>query len=109
MKKNLNCSVYQVYFDAINRGAKTTEYRDIKDYWIDKLVDKSHYEGMTNQEIKDALRQGAKLHWVKYDTITFWNNGRHITKEIKDIVVQDHHTTFAIKLGKRVDTVNLED
>lgn len=101
-RKNLDCRVYAVYFDAINKGTKKTEYRDMSDYWIDRLVDKTHYPNKSNEEIKEALRKGAKLYWVKYDTITFHNNMRTLTMEIEDIVVYDRHTTFAIKLGKRV-------
>lgn len=100
---NLNVSIYAVYFDAINRGTKTVEYRDMKDYWIDRLVDKSKYPNMTNDEIKHHLLKGGKYYPAHYDTITFFNNQRKLTMEVKGIEVYDHHTTFAIKLGKRVN------
>lgn len=102
MAKNINMALKSVYFDSINRGTKTTEYRDMTDYYIDKLVDKSHYEGMSNEEIKQHLIKGGRLYWVKYDTITFHNNGRVLKMRINDIAVYEHHNTFAIKLGKRI-------
>lgn len=99
---NINLSLKSVYFDAINRGVKTTEYRDMTTYYIEKLVDKTKYKGKTNEEIIEELRKGAKLYPLPIRTVTFFNNGRILTKEVKGIEVQPHHTVFAIKLGKRI-------
>lgn len=102
--KVIDMALKAVYFDSINRGVKKTEYRDMSnDYYIKKLVDLSKYPNMTIDEIRNALIKGAKLHWIKYDAILFHNNNRKLLVEIKDIVVYDHHPTFAIKLGKRLD------
>lgn len=98
--RNLNLSIHKVYFNGIRRGSKTTEFRDIKPYWIDKLVDKSHYEGMTDSEIADALYEGKKLYAQKYDTATFFCGDDHFTIEIKGIETYKGHRTFAIALGK---------
>lgn len=99
---NINLSLKSVYFDAINRGVKTTEYRDMTTYYIEKLVDKTKYKGKTNEEIIEELRKGAKLYPLPIRTVTFFNNGRILTKEVKGIEAQPHHTVFAIKLGKRI-------
>ena len=37
-KKVLNLSVTKEWFDKISSGEKTEEYRDIKDYWIARLI-----------------------------------------------------------------------
>lgn len=100
---NINLSLKTIYFDAINRGVKTTEYRDMTAYYVEKLVDKTKYKGKTNEEIIEELRKGAKLHPLPIESVTFFNNGRVLRKEVKGIEVQPHHTTFAIKLGKRID------
>lgn len=100
---NINLSLKTIYFDAINRGVKTTEYRDMTTYYIEKLVDRTKYNGKTDEEIIEKLRNGAKLYPLPIDSITFFNNGRVLKKEVKGIEVQPHHTTFAIKLGKRIN------
>lgn len=108
MKKNINAALKTVFFESINRGTKKTEYREMSQYWIEKIVDFSHYPGKSWEEIRNILVAGGKLYWNKYKTITFFNNNRHITMEIKDIITADHHTSFAIKLGKRVnENVNI--
>lgn len=100
---NINLSLKTVYFDAINRGVKTTEYRDMTTYYIEKLVDRAKYNGKTDEEIIEELRNGTKLFPLPIDSVTFFNNGRVLKKEVKGIEVQPHHTTFAIKLGKRIN------
>ena len=99
----VNLSVYSVYFDNINRGIKTTEYRDLTPYYVDKFVDKSHYEGKTSEEIVEILRKGGKLYPLPIEAITFHNNGRVLTMSVKEIKTYDHNTIFAIKLGKRIN------
>ena len=100
----INMSLYAVYFDAILRGAKTTEYRDFSDYWIGKLVDKAFYNGMTAGEIKDALTSGRMpLKYNNYKYIRFWNKERNMLVEVKDVKVHKGHSMFAIKLGNIIE------
>lgn len=103
MKSNLNVAIKEVYLNQILKGAKTTEYRDMSDYWIEKLVDKAFYPGMDNSEIRESLTSGQRpLKWNKYKTITFHCGPKTAVYRIEDIKVYDHHTTFAIKLGTKI-------
>lgn len=103
MSKNINASLKTVYYESINRGTKRVEYREMSQYWIERLVDMSKYPGKTWEEVRDILRKGGTLHAQKYDTITFFNNGRHMTMKVEGIDIRDHHTSFGIRLGKRVN------
>lgn len=98
----LDFALKSVYFDSINRGTKTTEYRDMTDYYIGKFVDKSKYQGMTDNDIKEKIRKEGKAHFLPLDAIRFHNNGRMLVMSVKGIEVLKGHTTFAIKLGKRI-------
>lgn len=99
----IHLSLKTPYFDAINRGTKTTEYRDFTPYYVEKFVDASKYPQMSTEDIMEHLRKGGKLYPKNIDAITFQNNQRVLTMRVKEIVVLDHHTTFAIKLGKRIN------
>lgn len=53
--KTLQLSIHDVYFNQIKRGTKKAEYRDYKDYYIDKCT----YE------------EDGKKYLVPFDAITF--------------------------------------
>lgn len=105
MSKNLNLSVYERYFNAIESGAKDTEYRDIKDYWTQKLVDLSAYPNKDVAEVQEGLMSGKlEIKPIKYDTLTFYTTragGKRasLVIEWKDTVVHAGHKYFAIRLG----------
>ena len=105
MSKNLNLSVYERYFNAIESGAKDVEYRDARnDYWMKKLVDLSAYPGKDVDEVRDGLVSGKlEIKPIKYDTLTFYTTkgGKrvHLVIEWKDTVVHAGHKFFAIRLG----------
>ena len=99
--KTLHLSIKKPYFDAIRRGAKTTEYRTMSDYWMRKIVDLSEYKGKTLDEIREGLVMGKlKLHYIPYDTLIF--HCQNLTYEIgmKKVEVYRGHETFAIKLSE---------
>lgn len=99
----INLSIKTPYFDSINRGVKTTEYRDMTTYYVDKLLDKTKYGGMSNEEIIEYLHKGGKVHTLDIDKVRFFNNQRVLTMRVLGIETYNHHSTFAIKLGKRVE------
>lgn len=106
-RDTLNMALKKPYYDQILKGVKTTEYRDMKDYWIDKLVDKAFYKNKSNSEIRDLLVSGkAPLKWNKWKRIRFWHEGRNMLVEVKGMEVYDHHPMFAIKLGKILESNN---
>ena len=103
-KHNLNLSVYERYFNAIENQSKDTEYRNITDYWTSKLVDLSAYPGKDVDEVMDGLMSGKlEIKPIKYDTLTFYTTkgGKrvHLVIEWKDTVVHAGHKFFAIRLG----------
>lgn len=99
---NENLSILHPYFDAISRGAKTVEYRDMTPYYVGKFVDVEKYDGRNEYEIVELLRNGGKFYPRKIDTITFFCNDRKMVVEVKEVRVYAHHTTFAIKLGRKI-------
>lgn len=105
MAKNINFSLYPVYFEAIENGSKTTEYRSgDNDYWIKKLIDLSKYPGKSIDEVREGIVKGQlELYPIKYETCTFWTtkNGKrvHLVTQWRDTVMHKGHTQIAIRLG----------
>lgn len=97
--KNINLALKTPYYDAIRRGAKTTEYRDMTPYYVGLFVDKTKYPNKSDEEIINLLHKGETLYPQKIDTITFFNQQRSMVVKVKGITTLPHHTTFAIKLG----------
>ena len=83
--KTLHLNLYRKYFDAILRGEKTMEYRDITPYWSKRL------EGR------------------HYDVIQFRNGYAKVAPvmivEHKGLVVDDGR--YAIQLGKILESKNV--
>lgn len=112
MGKEINFSVYEVYFNAIENGSKQTEYRDgSNDYWIKKLIDLSKYPGKSIEEVRDGIVQGKlELYPIKYNTCKFWTtkNGKRVSlvTQWKDTVMHKGHTSIAIRLGNIITDSN---
>lgn len=100
----LDAALKSIWYDAILKGTKKTEYRDMTEYWINKLLDTSKYEGKTIDDIKDGLSKGTlKLYPRGWTHVRFHCKERTMVWTIEEIKTYDTHTTFAIKLGKRVE------
>lgn len=98
--KVLYATLYQIYFDQIARGTKTTEYRDMSEYWIKRLIDVSKYDTTDLQEIKNGIVKGElKPHWRDWTHIRFKCGNSYLLCKIKGINVYRGHDTFCIKLG----------
>lgn len=98
--KAINMSIKKVYLDAIRSGAKKTEYRDMSDYWIGKLLDLSKYNKPA-EEVREGLYKGTLEIYPKgWTHIHFWCDKEQLIVEIKDIKTYPNHKTFAISLGK---------
>ena len=54
----LDLSVYEVHLDNIETGAKTIEFREMTDYWIERLVDMAKLPGKTPSEVRLMLLRG---------------------------------------------------
>lgn len=102
MSKVLNLSLLPVWYNAIDRGTKKIEYRDFKDYWLNKLLEMRFYKGKTMDDIRKGLAQGTlELHPVNWTHVRFHCQEREMEYEIKEIKVYKGHEMFAIHLGKR--------
>jgi len=100
---NINASIKQQYLDLILRGAKTTEYRDMSEYWTKKLVDLDQYKGKDVQNVIEGLQTGKLLlHRKPITQITFWCNNNKVAYKVLDIVIYKGHKIYAIKLGSKV-------
>lgn len=117
--KILHLTLKKKWFDMIASGEKKEEYREIKPYWISRLVDLLGYPAQWQ------INEGYAFEWpvgsglmhsmdkaLQYDVVEFRNgyskNAPKIIVEIKDIV-QDYGKEewgaeynkpyFVIKLG----------
>jgi len=98
--KVTNLALHHVYFEEIRKGLKKVEYRKMDDYYINKFLDLSKYKGMTTDQIKTHLIDGGKVYKNDVTHIMFFENGRKMLCEIKDIKTYKEHKMFAISLGK---------
>ena len=134
--KTLHLTLKKQYFYEILAGVKTEEYRELKSYWISRLL-KGQNEGLelSAQEYNDLIRDlqspldnfdsaedlleyfGLALDY--YDCIIFRNgyakNAPTMIVEWKGIQIKRCNTPlgnkwqFAIKLGKILETKNIKE
>lgn len=113
--KTLKLTLKKQWFDMILSGEKTEEYRDVKDYWVNRLCVKYP---------KNVIAVGAKLmdkhsglqfDLDKFDFVEFTNGYSHksprVTLECKGIEIGignpkrgaiTNETYFIIKLGSEI-------
>ena len=90
---NLNVSIYREYYDQIP-GTKKFEYRELKDYYIKKLL-------------VDGYEPGKPIKAKHYDTITFYCKSAPAMKvkwEGLFLYPKNNPKWFAIKLGEILET-----
>lgn len=103
--KIIDMGLKSQWYNAIERGTKKTEYREMKDYWITKLLDMGRYGGKNTEEIKSGLTSGTlPLYPYGWTHIRFHNQGRQMVVPILSINIYKGHEIFAIKLGERKKT-----
>lgn len=97
-KKVLRLTVSKEWYDKILSGEKTEEYRDIKPYWVNRLIEIPHKQVGTDtvtvaiqyniiRDREEVLRQ----HGRRFTHVLFFNgygkNRPHIEKEIVSITI----------------------
>ena len=129
--KDLKLVLKKKWYDMIDAGIKTEEYREIKPFWANRLL---YYTTLGEKEYWESVLEKAKelvnthpncynLHdlLIKnmgtrgYDTVTFYlgyaNDRKAMTFAIKELVVdqgkpewgaEDNTEYFVIRLGKRL-------
>ena len=128
--KTLDLVLKRKWYDMIDSSVKTEEYREIKPYWIKRLIeerDPSHhdyYERITRNRAeffcaRDILLQyyleESFVRYKDFDTVTFHlgyaKNRPSMTFQIKDIAIsrgkpewgaEVGESYFVIELGKRM-------
>ena len=104
-KKVLTLTVSKQWFDMIVAGEKTEEYRAIKSYWINRLLQAKYggsdeYRKVTMYPEFDILISNSKLkellekktaRFIPYTHVSFFcgyaKNRPMIEKEIEDIII----------------------
>jgi|TARA_R110000803_G_scaffold152135_1_gene217231 hypothetical protein len=90
--KTLHLNLYREYFDAILKGEKTTEYRDVTPYWSKRLEGR-HYDVI---KFRNGYRKDAPEMIVEFKGIGILYNQTTITAP-----------TYAIDLGKVLESKNV--
>lgn len=90
-KKVLTLVVAEPWFSMIVSGKKTEEYREIKPYWVGKLVNQDADCGFVGQDPDGSQVIYGQLEFLPYTHVLFVNGyGKtrpRIEKEIKGITV----------------------
>ena len=100
MSGALDVRVFQVYFDQIARGAKTTEYRTMSDYWMRRLVDTSKYgRGLTEAQLRAAIAKDPDPPYRPFSRIRFHCGKDTLERAVVSIRAYPCHEWFAIRLA----------
>lgn len=120
MKKTLHLTLKKQWFDMILSGEKKEEYREIKWFWVSRLI--THYYGdvvMFDHQLRSALFDGKTselelnkicIFFKHFDTIRFTNgygkNAPSFEIECKGLRIGEGNpawggsgTTFILSLG----------
>lgn len=102
------------WYEMIASGEKREEYREIKPYWVRRLLvlpkDKKHVEA-TSRSVKDAIRDGAlirRFDFVRFHraytstTMTFAVGGIDVSVGNTLWGATDGVEYFVIRLGERI-------
>lgn len=124
--KTLHLPLKAQWYEMIESGVKTEEYREIKPYWLKRLlkvidVHHNHYEDVDNECAQfytgnvDLLKEDFKLGGFQHKGYThvkfsYGYTKRTMTFEIESITIgkgnpewgEPTEDVFIIKLGKRV-------
>ena len=116
--KILKLTLKRKWFDLILSGEKKEEYREIKDYWLKRLVDKNIFiDAISFEHWLDNLPEHLTFQHVvnQFDAIHFYNGAYYSDKlpnfliECKGIEIakgkthwgaEPHEKYFVIKLGE---------
>ena len=96
---NITLALKPIYYKLIDKGLKTIEYREITEYYTQKLT-------------KDnKAPENGKVNFVDLDTVTFLSGSGHDRPAMKFKVEglglfpsKSHPTHYTIKLGERIKT-----
>lgn len=109
--KTLSLPLKKEWYNMIESGVKTEEYREIKPYWKQRLLKYGNCWG-NNSLVVETYNKGFLL-FEKYEIVKFsyGYTKRTMTFEIKEIVIgkgnpewgAPNEDVFIIKLGERIE------
>lgn len=124
--KTLDLVLKRKWFDMIASGEKTEEYREIKPYWVKRLIEErdpvhhDYYEKITRTRAEFFSDRAIMLQYYLeegyvrnkgYDTVTFhlgYSKDRpSMTFKIKDIVISRGKSEWGAELGEYYFTIKL--
>lgn len=106
-EKILYLTLKKKWFDLIKSGQKTSEFREIKPYWIKRLTELNKYT--SRQEIKFRLKNFPNNNLKRFDYIIFTNGYAKDSPKIKvewkglKIGEFEGNKCFEILLGKIIN------
>lgn len=112
--KTLHLPLKKEWYKMIEEGVKTEDYREIKDYWIQRLIETSFfYEFPTREELIEMTEDGSIEDFFKdFDAVKFsyGYTKRTMLFECKEIAIgkgnpewgAPKHYVFIIKRGRRL-------
>lgn len=102
----LNLTLKKHWFDLILSGDKTFEYREYKDHWIKRLLDKGT---KSFDEIHFINGYGKHRPWMKTDFIGMGvMDGKNISPSNEE-PIDKNKMYFVIAIGNILDFGNLKD
>jgi len=119
----LRLTLKKKWFDMILAGIKTEEYREMKSFWISRLIEFDFaWASQTIEDAKEHLRACPNGFFKKFDFIEFSNGyGNKVPKmiiEFKGVEIREGNPDwgavkgieyFVINLGKITDTKNTKN
>lgn len=117
--KTLDLVLKKKWYDMIASGEKTEEYREIKPYWIVRMMEEVCHDTALFYEYNEHLLKNALYHgsmkFRDFDKVTFHlgyaKNRPSMTFAIKEIVIDEGKeewgafpgkTYFVVRLGKKL-------
>lgn len=120
--KTLKLTLKKQWFDMILSGEKTEEYRDVKDYWVNRLCVKYPKSVIAVGAKLMDKHSGQQFDLDKFDFVEFTNGysrkSPRVTLECKGIEIGignpkwgaiANETYFIIKLGSGITRQNIQN
>jgi len=103
--KVLHLTLKKKWFDMIDSGEKTEEYRTIKRHWIARLIENSEYL----QDLEDI--ELIEISFIKFDAVEFVNgyslNAPRFTIKCDSIYISDGRPEWGAEPGKKYFVIKL--
>ncbi len=109
----LHLTLTKKWFDLILSGEKKEEYREIKDYWIQRLThfDMSVFVADRSSQMPHLLNPYFLDKWKQFDTIRFTNgyakNAPSFDIECKGIRIDTGRKEWGAESGKQYFVISL--